>query len=153
MKLRLSSHARCLNGRQGKSFDRQIAEILHGSGGPLAVDFAAVGLTAQHGHSLEDQQVRRRKFTLECHQLLDLLGCAATKQEVYDRRGVEYCHSPRSRIERTATSLASAGAIVPRVAIREASSAGVGRAALRASKERRYSEKETPDAAARAFSV
>jgi hypothetical protein len=62
-------------------------------------------------------------------------------------------HSPRSRITRTVTSIGSARPTLPRVSIRAANSAGVGRATARVSTPRRYSDRETPDIAARAVNV
>ena len=78
---------------------------------------------------------------------------AHAEEEVDDGRRVDYGHSPRSRMSRTASSVGSTGWTGPRAAMRAASSAGVGREAARPSTPRTYSERETPDVAARAFSV
>ena len=140
VKLGRSAHARWRNGRLGKSSTGKSPKHprwrrRRGPRRSLPQTPRAV-LTREH---LEDQQVRRGKLVLGRHERFDLLRDAHAEQEVDDRRRIEDGHSPWSRIERTASTLDSPGSTMPRAAIRADSSAGVGRDALRASTERRYS--------------
>jgi hypothetical protein len=139
--------------KAGEELNGQVAQIIYGPHRARVCDSSPEGLTPQYREYLKDEQVRCGKFVLGAHQRLDLLRDADAEQEVDDRGGVEDGHSPWSRIERTAVTLDSTDSTTPRAAIRADNSAGVGRDALRASTVRRYSEKETPEAAARAFSV
>lgn len=78
------------------------------------------------------------------------------KHELRDRRGIDDAQSAASRSRRMiAAGLSRAGPTTPggRLRSRSRTSSGVGLAAISASSARRYSEREIPDCAARAFKV
>jgi hypothetical protein len=124
-----------------KQLDRKVAEVGDRAFSSALVEAVPQRVTPQHGDHLECEKVRRGKLCLSLHHREDVRRDTRAEQEVDDHGGVDDGHSPCSRRALTVASLGSRSCAAPRAWIRAASSAGVGRSAVRPSTPRTYSER------------